>query len=273
MTSKSSSSAFYGSRSTSWRLDAFTLSESLYPAKLKMPVHRHEPAYFGIVIKGAYTETVASKTRHCKQLTAVFHPPGESHSVVFHNTSVRIFRVELPETTRDWIRDCAAVLDRPAEFYGGPLASLALRLYGEYRNRDEWSSLASEGLLLEIIAELSRQNARDCGRIAPRWLAQVKEALKSSPARTPSLAELADVAGVHRVHLAREFRRWFHCTIGEFVRGLRIEAACEEIARSDQPIADIALDLGFCDQSHFSNTFKRFTGMTPAAYRATCRSS
>ncbi|HSB12054.1 MAG TPA: AraC family transcriptional regulator [Blastocatellia bacterium] len=273
MTARRDSSAFYGSESASWQLAAFTLSESVYPAQLNMPVHRHEPAYFGIVLKGSYTETVASRTRDCKHLTTVFHPPGETHSVVFHNSDVRVFRIELGESSRKRIQEHARVPDEPIEFRGGLLASLALRLYGEYRNRDAWSPLASEGLLLEIMAELSRHRERDSDRSVPRWLADVRDAVTSRLTHTPSLSELAEAVGVHRVHLAREFRKSFHCTIGEFVRRLRIETACEEIARSDQPIADIALELGFCDQSHFSNTFKRFTGMTPAAYRATCRSS
>lgn len=273
MTATNNSLAFYGSESKSWQLPAFTLSESVYPAKLKMPVHRHEPAYFGIVLRGAYTETVASRTRHCKQLTTVFHPPGESHSVAFHNSDVRVFRIELAEGARARIQDYASVPDEPAEFQGGLLASLALRLYNEYRNRDAWSPLAVEGLLLEIMAELSRHRARKRDRQLPRWIEQVRETLTSRMTETPSLAELAAQAGVHPVHLAREFRKSFNCTTGEFVRRLRIEVACGEIARSNAPMAEIALALGFCDQSHFSNTFKRITGMTPAMFRAACRPS
>lgn len=273
MSPKTDSIKFYGSALPAWRLAAFTLSESVYPANLKMPVHRHEPAYFGIVLRGAYTETVATKTRHCKPLTTIFHPPNESHSVAFHNSDVRVFRIEMGDAFRRRIQDYASVPDEPAEFHGGLLASLALRLYNEYRNRDAWSALAIEGLLLETVAELARQSAKESDHEMPRWIEHVKETLRSRVTDTPSLAELAEDIGVHPVHLAREFRKGFDCTIGEFVRRLRIETACREIAESDVPMSEIALALGFYDQSHFSNTFKRFTGMTPAAYRATCRPS
>lgn len=261
---------FYGDGSRSWQLGALTLSESVYPANLKMPVHRHEPAYLGIVLKGQYSETVASKTRLCKHLTTIFHPPDESHSVAFHNSDVHVFRIEISEGLRRRVQDYARVPDEPTEFHGGSMASLALRLYNEYRNRDPWSALAIEGLLLETMAELSRRSAKD-DREMPRWLEQVKEILSSRVADTPSLAELALDVGIHPVRLAREFRKNFDCTVGEFVRRLRIETACREIADSHAPISEIALALGFYDQSHFSNTFKRFTGMTPARYRATCR--
>ncbi|HKS43457.1 MAG TPA: hypothetical protein VJX74_22775, partial [Blastocatellia bacterium] len=89
------STGFYGGESASWQLAGLTLSESIYPKNLKMTAHRHEPAYFGIVLGGAYDETVERKTRHCKQLTTVFHPQGESHSVAFQNREARIFRIEL----------------------------------------------------------------------------------------------------------------------------------------------------------------------------------
>jgi AraC family transcriptional regulator len=49
---------------------------------------------------------------------------------------------------------------------------------------------------------------------------------------------------------------------------LRIEEACAALTTSDMPINEIALAAGFYDQSHFSNTFKKITGMTPAAWRA-----
>jgi AraC family transcriptional regulator len=73
--------------------------------------------------------------------------------------------------------------------------------------------------------------------------------------------------GVHPVYLASEFRKHFGCTIGEYVRKLRVEFACRRISESDSPLSDIAIAAGFSHQSHFSRTFKAVTGMTPAGYR------
>jgi AraC family transcriptional regulator len=270
---KINSTGFYGDESGSLQLAGLTLSESIYPANLKMAVHRHEPAYFGVVLNGGYQETVERKTRHCKQLTTVFHPQGESHSVAFQNRVSHIFRIELNHTFNNRVQDYAKFFEEPAAFHGGLLASLALRLYNEYRNRDRWSGLAIEGLALEILAEVSRSAERCQNLRMPRWLEQVKEILSSRLNETPSLREMAEEVGVHPVHLARSWRKHFNCTIGEFIRQLRIETACEEIACSDAPLSEIALAVGFYDQSHFSNTFKRFVGFTPAAYRAIHRSS
>jgi AraC family transcriptional regulator len=78
---------------------------------------------------------------------------------------------------------------------------------------------------------------------------------------------------VHPVHLAREFRRFEHCTIGEYVRRLRIEQACRRLTHSTDPIAAIAAEAGFADQSHFARTFKRVVGMSPVQFRATLTTS
>src|SRR5260221_476491 len=75
--------------------------------------------------------------------------------------------------------------------------------------------------------------------------------------------------GVHPVPLARTFRRVHRMTFAGYVRQVRIEFARRELAVSGAPLGDIAVAAGFCDQSHFSRLFKRYTGQTPAEYRLT----
>ena len=86
-----------------------------------------------------------------------------------------------------------------------------------------------------------------------------------------TLETVAEIEGVHVVHLARVFRRFHGCTAGEYLRRLRIERAIEELRSTDKALADVAGDAGFSDQSHFSRTFKLSTGMTPGQYRKSVR--
>ncbi|HSM76764.1 MAG TPA: AraC family transcriptional regulator, partial [Bryobacteraceae bacterium] len=103
--------------------------------------------------------------------------------------------------------------------------------------------------------------------LAPRWLRRVHDFLETSFRENLSLNEIAGVGDVHPVHLAREYRRYFGCSIGEFLRRKRIEQACQLLARSNAPISEIALACGFSDQSHFSSAFKRQAGVTPGKFR------
>src|SRR5262249_59202959 len=94
-------------------------------------------------------------------------------------------------------------------------------------------------------------------RPPPRWLARVRDILHEGFARSPTLGELAERAGMHPVHVATAFRQHYGCTVGAYLRRRRVECACRQLTTSAAPLAEIALTAGFADQSHFSRVFKR----------------
>jgi AraC family transcriptional regulator len=249
----------------------FRLVETVYPSGLKMAAHSHDPAFFSFVLGGVYTERYGRQARTCAPSLLIFHPPDGAHAVAFHN-DVRIFRVEIKQHMLAFMREHSARLMRePVDFRGGLTSCLALRLYTEFKRLDEFSPLAIEGLVLELVAESSRNASQTSESRRPRWLEQAREILHEQCADTPALSRLAEEVGVHPIYLARSFRKHYRCTVGEYVRRLRIETACREISVSHKSLSEIASATGFCDQSHFSNTFKRYIGMTPAEFRAHVR--
>jgi AraC family transcriptional regulator len=82
-----------------------------------------------------------------------------------------------------------------------------------------------------------------------------------------TLVELSAEAGVHPVHLSRVFRKCTGSGIGDYIRRLRIKAACEKMLAPKNTLADISFDTGFADQSHFTRVFRGFTGMSPQKFR------
>jgi AraC family transcriptional regulator len=144
---------------------------------------------------------------------------------------------------------------------------LARRLYRECRRTDDLSPLAVEGLALEVLAEISRPGVADLEKVAPGWVLQIRDLLHDKFQERPSLDDISRVVGIHPAHLARVFRKEFGCTIGDFVRKLRVRHACQQLSTSEAPLARIALDTGFSDQSHFTRVFRQHTGMTPAEFR------
>lgn len=249
-------------------LPGYSLAETVYPAAWKMPRHEHEAAYFSLVLQGGYDESYGAKTRSCQPASLVFHPPGENHAVVFHQERVRIFRVQVKPSLLTRIRECTTLLDSPAAFDGGPPAQLATRLYHETQARDAVAPLAIEALVLEVLTAAARQQETTTDTRLPHWLARSRELLHEHCHNELTLSEVATRVGVHPVYLARVFRQHFHCSVGEYVRRLRIERACQQMAETDAALVDIAHAVGFYDQSHFTRTFKRMTGMTPAEFRA-----
>ncbi|HMB89928.1 MAG TPA: helix-turn-helix transcriptional regulator, partial [Rhodothermales bacterium] len=76
---------------------------------------------------------------------------------------------------------------------------------------------------------------------------------------------------MHPVHLTRVFRTYYRVSIGTFLRRLRLDWAASQLATAPDSLADIALQAGFADQSHFTRAFKKYTGVTPGHYRRALR--
>jgi AraC family transcriptional regulator len=248
----------------------FILTETRYPPRLSIPRHSHENGYICFVRQGAYTEDYGRRTRSCQPLTVAIHPSDEIHSERFLNREARSFNIEPNRAWLERIRPYSSALDGPAEFQGGAMAALAVKLYREFINLDDVSPLALEGIMLEMIAEATRRQAPATSQ-PPRFLARARELMHARFAESLSVAEIARSAGVHPVYLATAFRARFHCTIGEYLRRLRVEAACRALAADEAPLAEIALAAGFAHQSHLSRVFKRHTGLTPGRYRDALR--
>ena len=244
----------------------FKFFETWYESAATLPAHYHDRACVCVVVSGSFHEDFKRHRLQFNPRAVAFRPAGEMHSDHFGNTGAHCLVIELPETWISRLRHSRQECDGPVGVQSGQLPWLGTRLYREYKLADEVSPLVIEGIMLEIAGGFSR-SLRDVERAVPRWLETARETVRAEYRRPPKLQELALRAGVHPVHLAREFRRRYKCTVGEYVRQLRINAACEKLAHSVASIAEIALDMGFSHQAHFARTFTRFTGMPPSRFR------
>ena len=243
-----------------------TLTEKRLP-RGHMAEHAHDRARFCFVVAGHYTEANARQAIDCVPSTLTFCPAGEAHSNEFLDDSVQVLTIEIPPRWIDRVAQESIALPDALIVYHGLVPALAQRLAREFEQMDSGASLLLEALSLELLVAAARSTSTRPERFAPPWLERARELIHEQFAERLTLDEIAAHAGVHPVHLATVFRRRFHCTIGEYIRGRRIEYASRELTTARTPLALIALDAGFANQGHFSTTFKRITGFTPAAYR------
>ncbi len=256
----------------SLRVSDFILTETAYDARAKLPLHAHESSYFCFVLQGVYTERYGKREVVCKPSTLTFRTSGEPHEDLLHDADCRVFVLEISPLWIERLRADSLTLKGTSELCGGTLPRLCARLNREFHKSDSAAKLAIEGLALELLAEAARQPSTGIGA-APPWLRQAREMIVEHFPETLKLTQIAAEVGVHPVYLATAFRQKFRFTIGEFVRKLRIEHACAELMKGDLPLAAIALQAGFVDQSHFSKVFKLYVGTTPRKYRSMVRSS
>ena len=88
-----------------------------------------------------------------------------------------------------------------------------------------------------------------------------------------SIRDMAQTCGLSIGSFHRQFRETYLCTPHTYVRQLRVRMSCHALVFSRRPIAAIAVDHGFSDQSHFTKEFRRIMGETPKSYRRRHRQS
>ena len=98
------------------------------------------------------------------------------------------------------------------------------------------------------------------------WLRQVRRQLRADLSQPLALQELSARVGISPSHLNRRFGAEVGLPPYRYQLQLRIEAAKAKLA-AGEPIAQVAVDLGFSDQSHFTRLFTRIVGATPAQYQ------
>ncbi|ELY7392897.1 helix-turn-helix transcriptional regulator [Cronobacter universalis] len=102
----------------------------------------------------------------------------------------------------------------------------------------------------------------------PAWkLQKVKQHLQANLAAPFHLPTLAQMCGMSSWHLSRQFRQATGMSPSEWFIHQRIQRACRLLRETALPVIDIACEVGYASPSHFSQVFRKRTGMQPAAYR------
>lgn len=134
--------------------------------------------------------------------------------------------------------------------------------------------LVEEERALALLGDVSGALALDrddpaLGALARRRIAALREALAAAPEDHHDLAGLAMIAGCSPFHLTRLFRRVTGLTIGGFRLRLRLARVLQALADGADNLTTVALEAGFADHAHMTNSVRRVFGTTPSALRET----
>jgi AraC family transcriptional regulator len=246
--------------------EQLVVSEVRFPPRVRVPRHSHDRSIFNFVLAGAYVEYSDHRSIECRPPVLLFHRAGEIHWERFSRAGARCLTVEFdPAWVEDVERDRDRV-DRTLCFARGEWTWVAAPIRQELYLRDDLTPMVVEAYVRILLAAGLRHEGRSGA--PPSFLERARSILDD---RFPERFQLGDIARevqVHPSHLARAFRRHYRTSPGEYVRRLRVDYACRELASRERTLAEIAQSAGFADQSHFTRTFRKLTGTTPARYRA-----
>lgn len=257
---------FWANAKAAYRSDILQFREMSYLAGYGSPPHTHEQTHLIFFLKGTVRDVRKQQTTIRTPATLILIPPDERHATHFVE-NVHTFESVLSSSWAERMRQVSTFIERPLEYQDGPPTEIARRLYREFQTRDNVTPLILEGLMLEMLGQMARDPVSRTDNHCPNWLRQTRDFLHAHFAERVSLEAMAAEAGVHPSHLIRAFRQHFHCTIGDYVRELRVQQACHDLSCSDIPLSEIALTVGYSDQSHFTIAFKRKMGISPGEYR------
>jgi AraC family transcriptional regulator len=257
---------FYGQDRRELQTSSFEFAE-MNTAVREVPKHTHLDAHFVLVVRGIYLTAALPDEGPCGPSTLVFNPSGTTHRDRFKGSQGRFFTISVaPEIAAGIERN----VHRPVSLTSGAIARTIQRAYSEFQDHTDFSPMIMEGLGLELAGRAGQWlDQRD--RQPPGWLKRARDLIRDSRDASLRVKDIAEEAGVHPVHLARAFRQYFRCSPGEYARQCRMDRVRQLLASEKTPLAGIALHAGFKDQSQLTHAFKRFTGLTPSAFRRTFR--
>ena len=237
--------------------------------------HIHETYAIGVTRRGVQRFWCRGATHDSVADDVIVIPPGEAHdgeSGREGGYSYRMFYVSVGRMT-----DLASeIIDRPASTLQLRQACILREPSLGRQLNDAWkatslqpNSLSSETLLRQALPRLDARHDRSVvadRRLDARALQRVRDYLCDHVHDRVSLNALAAVASMSRFQLTRQFERAYGLPLHAYHVHLRLVEAKQRL-RSGAPIATVATDLGFADQSHLHRRFKGAFGMTPGEWR------
>lgn len=199
----------------------------------------------------------------------------------FWESAVEILDIYLPATVLEQIamQSCVSapktieLIDRFA-IRDPLLEQLALTFSAEVERGEHRDRLYFESVQTLLAVHLLRHhctvkftNSPKLGKLSPSKLQQILDYIQDNLDRDIGLADLAKVVQMSSHHFGKIFKQSTRVSPHQYVLQCRIDRAKKLLDNPQLTLADISQSVGFCDQSHFTNVFRRYTSMTPRQYR------
>jgi AraC family transcriptional regulator len=196
--------------------------------------------------------------------------PGERSAIAAHSR-FEAARISLPRVTLTAAAESLGSLDEVAPVVGArqELRRLCPPLISAFQLRGQRRDLVVEGLATALVA-LILDHAPGPSAHAGLDDVQFADAVAFAEARLRSGLELdswAEAVGLATTEFSRRFRRQTGMAPYAWFMDRRIDEAMRLLASTDHRIIDIALEMGFSSQSHFTDAFTRRAGIPPGRWR------
>lgn len=243
-------------------VDGVAINSASYAIDETNPgLHYHEVPHLCFLLDGLVESYKPdSCERNTKNLN--FYHSGEVHSAVSHSLISKSINIEFGKDFLEKYGFTETHIEKAVE-KNVDTKFLILKIQQEILLSGSSSSSSIGSLLLDILTYTNKLNEKD----EPKWIRGLHNILNDRWNEQLTLSELSYATAVHPVTISKHFRKYFSCTLGEYLRKLKIDKSISFIKTSDKTLTEIAIYCGFSDQSHFTRNFKQMTGFLPKEYR------
>ena len=224
-------------------------------------LHYHESPHLCFLLHGnVETFKPDSSDRNTNDIN--FYHAGEVHSAVSNSLISKSVNIEFGESFLEKYNFSESHIEK-AMNDNLDTKFLMLKIQQEVLLRDNSSKASIETLLLNFLNYTNKTNKTR----EPRWINDLHHFLNDNWNQHLTLKELSNATGVHPVTISKHFRKYFSCTLGDYMRKLKIDKSISLIRNSKTSLTEIAIHCGFSDHSHFTRNFKQLTGFLPKNFR------
>ncbi|MER9302759.1 AraC family transcriptional regulator [Mesorhizobium sp. M0496] len=231
-------------------------------------LHRHDTYAIGVTLHGVQTFRYLGAARHSLRDQIIVLHPDELHdggAGTEDGLRYRMLYLE-PSLMLDCLGGVSLPFVRDGVVTDATFCATLLSALGPLEQ--ELDELFVDDFLVQLMQSLTRhagQPAKPMARTAWRAAALARDYLTENMTRPVRSGELEAITGLDRYALSRHFRAAFSTSPHRFLVMRRLQSARRMIA-AGEPLAQIAVEAGFSDQSHFIRQFKKAFGMTPGRW-------
>jgi AraC family transcriptional regulator len=228
----------------------------LDPSGAVVAEHAHDWPVVSLYVMGGYRNVTDLGEREIAGPSMVFYRRGAAHRNVAGETGFEQIEIEFDAA---WLGPTALPPEEVLVQVGGICGALARSFAVQC---DAGFSEAELRASMHRLLTMARfQPARPVGT----WIDNVTTRLRADPDRR--IAELARELGRSPAWIGSAYRSLAGEGPRELTARLRVERATRLLRESNEPLCAIAVEAGFCDQSHMNRTFRRVLGRLPTAVR------
>lgn len=242
------------------------VAEQRYPPLLRQSAHAHADTSITFVIAGSLWERVRRTEEIARPLSVVVKPRDTTHANEFGDHGVNTLQIIVPERQVLELERWVPSFSTWRWHHAGPSTPAFLRLVEHVRASGTDQTSVMQDAIVDALSALAAGPTPPPRGTAPAWIEAVKEQLEDDGDRA-SVRSIAAAVGTHPVYLARQFRRWYGCSITEFTRRRRLQRAAFDIGRAAGRLSSISHASGFADHPNMCRLFKRETGVTPSTFQ------